>query len=814
MRQAVLLDRRALAEAVLRHGEESRAGVRQLGPDHLVARLQSDAFHAEGRSPHRPDLLLVETDGHALGGADDHVLVAVRVHHRDELVVVLDGQGLEAARPRPRERLQLGALDQAVLRDEDDVGPGRDLDRLGGDARRLRLLDLLAAGARLLLRSGLFRRLRALLLALLHRAQLFHRQQRRDLLVLRERDQVDDRLSSRGPACLGQFVHLEPEHPPLAGEDEHVVMRAGDEDLLDEVVVGGARAGFSAAAPPLRAVERHRIALDVPLVADGHHHVLFGDQVLVGKLARLSLDLGAARIGEEALHLAQLLLDHIEEQLLGAEDRRQPDDQGLHLRQLGEDLLLLQPGQALQLHLEDGLGLDLAQRVEALQLLRGLVARGARLDQRDDLVDVIERDLVAEQDVLALLGLAQVVSGAARDDVATMRDEPLQDRPEPERARLAAVDREHGRAERILEQRAVLVEIVEDDAGDGAALDLDDGADAFARRFVAQIRDAFDLLVVVHLADQLHAARLVHLVGHLGDHDALALGPLVGLDLHPGAHAQDAAARVVERPDGRDAQEDSAGGKVGTLDAARQRSAELRIEKLPERSVRMVDQVDDALDGLAQVVRRNVRRHPDRDACAAVDEQIGKSRGKDQRLGGRIIEVRSEVDGLLVDVGQHHLRQPRQTRLGVAVGRRWIAVDAAEVALPVDQGRAHVPVLRETHQGVVDGGVAVRVVLLQNFADGSGGLAVALVVQHPLVEHRVEDPAMDGLEAVADVGKRAPDDDGHRVVEIRLTHLVFDRDGNELGTGCFCHSSASGKDEVFYPFCRLPAIGNSGGKAA
>src|SRR5207245_5977932 len=106
----------------------------------------------------------------------------------------------------------------------------------------------------------------------------------------------------------------------------------------------------------------------------------------------------------------------------------------------------------------------------ALQLLRGLVARGARLDQGDDLVDVIERDLVAEQDVLALLGLAQVVSGTARDDVATMRDEPLQDRPEPERARLAAVDREHGRAERILAQRAGVVEIVEDDAGDGAAL--------------------------------------------------------------------------------------------------------------------------------------------------------------------------------------------------------------------------------------------------------------------------------------------------------------------------------------------------------
>ena len=40
---------------------------------------------------------------------------------------------------------------------------------------------------------------------------------------------------------------------------------------------------------------------------------------------------------------------------------------------------------------------------------------------------------------------------------------------------------------------------------------------------------------------------------------------------------------------------------------------------------------------------------------------------------------------------------------------------------------------------------------------------------------------MDGLEAVADVGQRAADDDRHRVVEIRPAHLVFDIDGNHVG---------------------------------
>ena len=39
---------------------------------------------------------------------------------------------------------------------------------------------------------------------------------------------------------------------------------------------------------------------------------------------------------------------------------------------------------------------------------------------------------------------------------------------------------------------------------------------------------------------------------------------------------------------------------------------------------------------------------------------------------------------------------------------------------------------------------------------------------------------MDGLQAVADVGQRAGDDDAHRVVEVRDAHLVLDADGSDV----------------------------------
>ena len=65
-----------------------------------------------------------------------------------------------------------------------------------------------------------------------------------------------------------------------------------------------------------------------------------------------------------------------------------------------------------------------------------------------------------------------------------------------------------------------------------------------------------------------------------------------------------------------------------------------------------------------------------------------------------------------------------QARLRVAHRRRAVAVDRAEVALAVDERVAHREVLGEPDEGVVQGDVAVRVVLAHHLADDRGALAV------------------------------------------------------------------------------------------
>jgi hypothetical protein len=155
---------------------------------------------------------------------------------------------------------------------------------------------------------------------------------------------------------------------------------------------------------------------------------------------------------------------------------------------------------------------------------------------------------------------------------------------------------------------------------------------------------------------------------------------------------------------------------------------------------------------IAQVVRRDVRRHADRDARAAVDEQVRHRRREHLGLLEAVVEVRLEIDGALVDVAQHLHRDARQPRLRVPVGRRRIAVDRAEVALAVDERIAQREVLDHAHERIVDRLVAVRVILAEHVADDGRGLLVGPAGHQPEVVHRVEHAPVDRLEPVAHIG--------------------------------------------------------------
>ena len=568
-------------------------------------------------------------------------------------------------------------------------------------------------------------------------------------------------------------------------------MGVGDEEAGDEIVLARGHARATLAAAALGAIGRHRHALDVAAVSDGHGHVLARDQVLDVVFELVVEDLRAPRRRELLLDLEQLLAHQREELVAIGQQLEIALDQLGDLAQFLGDLVALQASQALQAQLEDGARLGLGKLVGAVG--RHLAARlgdqqdqrrhvgrrpvpghqafarhrriGRPANERDHLVDVGDGNGEADQHVGAVARVVELELGAPGDDLGAEADERLEQLLQVHQPGPPAVQGERVDAERGLQRREA-VELVQDDIGHGVALQLDHHPHAVAIALVPDLGDALDPLVAHHLGDALVQARLVLLVGNLRDDDRFAAAAPF-LDSRLGPHDDRAAPQLVGRADAVAAQDGGAGREV---------RARHVLHELGDRHLGIVDQRAAGVDQFTEIVRRDVGRHADGNAARTVGQQVGECRRQNHRLQGRLVVVRLEIDGVLADVRQQRLGDPGQPRLGITHGRRRIGIHRTEVALPRDQRQAHGEILRHAHQRVVDRLVAVRVILAHHLADDARRLAEGMRGIEAAFLHRVQDAALHRLQAVAGIGQRARHDHAHRVIEVGATHLLFDRD--------------------------------------
>ncbi len=149
----------------------------------------------------------------------------------------------------------------------------------------------------------------------------------------------------------------------------------------------------------------------------------------------------------------------------------------------------------------------------------------------------------------------------------------------------------------------------------------------------------------------------------------------------------------------------------------------------------------------------------------------------------RAVVVGTERHRLLIDLGEHLVGDARQPALRVAHRRGAVAVERTEVARAVDQRIAQRERLRHAHQGLVERGVAVRVVAAHHVADHLGALAMLGVGGQVLLPHREEDAALHRLQPVAHVGQGARRDDRERVIEIAALRGLVQRDAVSRAAG-------------------------------
>ncbi len=153
-------------------------------------------------------------------------------------------------------------------------------------------------------------------------------------------------------------------------------------------------------------------------------------------------------------------------------------------------------------------------------------------------------------------------------------------------------------------QLRLAIEVVEDDLTGLTAPQLDDHAQAILVGLVAQLGDAFDLLLFHQFGDALDQPRFVQLIGDLGDDDRVFIGLFVGFDLGTRTHEDAAAAGLVRFDDTGATVDDARRREIRPLDV---------FHQAVDRDLGIIDQREAAIDHFAQVVRRNVRGHTHRD---------------------------------------------------------------------------------------------------------------------------------------------------------------------------------------------------------
>ncbi len=254
------------------------------------------------------------------------------------------------------------------------------------------------------------------------------------------------------------------------GEEQQVGMRRGGDDVGDVVLVAQAGPLHAPAAPALAAEGVGVDALDVAGGRQGDHQLLVVDELEVLDGAGVEDDLGPPGRGEGLAYLGQLGLDHAPQAALVGQDGLELGDRLPQLGQLPFELGAAQAGEADERHVEDVVGLDLAElERRGHEPGAGRFAIVGGPDEGDDLVDHVEGLQKAVDDVGPGLGLAQAELAPAGDDLDLVVDVGAQRLGEVQSAGNSVDQRNHVHPEAGL-QGGVLEQVVEHHVGVGVAL--------------------------------------------------------------------------------------------------------------------------------------------------------------------------------------------------------------------------------------------------------------------------------------------------------------------------------------------------------
>ncbi|MBA7638781.1 hypothetical protein ES703_46437 [subsurface metagenome] len=123
-------------------------------------------------------------------------------------------------------------------------------------------------------------------------------------------------------------------------------------------------------------------------------------------------------------------------------------------------------------------------------------------------------------------------------------------------------------------------------------------------------------------------------------------------------------------------QDDASGRKIRSLN---------KSGKFINRSPRLINEIRNGITHLAEIMWRDIGRHPHCNAGTAIKQQVGQSGGQNFRLLETVIKVGHKVHGILIYINQHLFGNPSQARLSVTHSCRGVIIHATKITLSINQ---------------------------------------------------------------------------------------------------------------------------------
>ena len=178
---------------------------------------------------------------------------------------------------------------------------------------------------------------------------------------------------------------------------------------------------------------------------------------------------------------------------------------------------------------------------------------------------------------------------------------------------------------------------------------------------------------------------------------------------------------------------------------------------------------------LISIMRWNGRCHPHRNTGGAIGQQIRKGRGQHHGLFFRAVIGFAKIDRALINILQQQLGGLCQACFGITHRRSAIAIDIAEIALPLDQRIARGKILCQPHQRVINGLITMRMKLTDDVPDNPRRLLERIARIQFQHAHRMQNAAVDGLQPVAGIRQGALSDRRQGIGEIALGQRLIKR---------------------------------------